>query len=550
MKVVFKQKVDSAYKIRHVVLLSLLLLLFVGVIARLLDIVVFDRGFLLHQGEQRILHKSIIFANRGKILDVNGSPLAISTAMYSLWIDPKSFKINAHQKKKLARFIKKSNKWVEARVNAKKRFVYLKRYMNKFEYEKVKSLNIKGLHVMEEYKRHYPLGPVISQLIGFTNINDRGQEGLELALDYWLHGENGAKLVETDLYGGIISEKKIVKKAIQGRDVSLTIDHRVQYIAYKYLKNVLLESGAKWGSVVVMQPFSGNVLAMVNLPALDPNLLKNRKSYKIKNRAVVDMFEPGSTVKPLVAVSLLENGFSAHSKVNVGSGSYTVKGHVIHDVSKNLGVIDLANVLKKSSNVGMAKFAMQISTEKLINNYKRFGFGRVTNSGFPGESFGILKNFVKKDSFDHAALGYGYGLAITNLQLAHAYSILANDGVDVGVNFIKNAKHINKRVVSHDINKKIVNLLHGVTAKDGSGRRARVKGVEVAGKTGTSLIASRNYARGFVNASFVGMAPVKKPKLVVSIVIGEPKAGWRYGGLVAAPVFSKIVGDSLVILRE
>ena len=549
MKVIFKQKVDSAYKIRHGLLLFLLLTLFVGILVRLVDIVVFDRGFLLHQGEQRILHKDVIVASRGKILDVNNSPLAISTAMYSVWIDPKKFTANYKQKKMLSAIINKPIGWLQNKINSKKRFVYLKRYMSKERGEKIRSLKITGLMIVEEYKRHYPFGPVMSQLLGFTDIKDRGQDGLELVLDRWLHGENGLKLVETDLYGGVISEKKIIKPAIQGRNVVLTIDHRVQYIAYKYLKEKLLSSEAKWGSVVVMQPVTGNVLAMVNLPADDPNLLKNRVSSKTRNRAAIDMFEPGSTVKPLVAVSLLEHGFRSSSKVNVGSGVYSVNGHVIHDVAKNLGVIDLASVLKKSSNVGIAKFAMQLPAASLIDNYQRFGFGKITSSGFPGESAGILKRFVKNGSFDHAALGYGYGLAVTTLQLAHAYSILANDGVDVGVNFIKNSNNYNKRVISHDVNLKVLGLLQGVTSKDGSGRRARVNGVEVAGKTGTSLIAEKGYRRDLVNVSFVGIAPVKKPKLVVAVVIGEPKIG-RFGGVTAAPVFSKIVGDSLVILRD
>jgi cell division protein FtsI (penicillin-binding protein 3) len=550
MKINKKSRNDLAYQPRHKFLLLVLFLIFAGLIVRLVDLTVIKRNFLQDQGEQRVTKKVIIPANRGMLVDSKNMPIAVSTAMVSVWVNPQKININTSQLARLSKLINKPPKWIKSKIsNKNKQFVYLKRHMPSDLERALHQLKITGLYLQSEFYRHYPFGSMMSHVLGFTGLNDHGQEGLELSLDKWLQGTPGLRLVETDLKGHVIKERKIIKPAYQGHNVKLTIDHRIQYIAYKQISDMLEKSGAKWGSVIVLDPKDGNVLAMVNVPDFNPNIIEERLNHLVRNRAVVDVYEPGSTAKPFTAIALLQSGFHPWSKVLVGDGRMYVQGHLIHDEVIDLGKISLAEVIKKSSNVGIAKFALQLPVENIRSVYQQLGLGYNTNSGFPGESSGKLQSYVKPGGFDHAAMAYGYGFALTHLQLAHAYAVIANDGVDAGIHFVYH-KSTNRRVFSHKVIEQLKHMLSGVTAKNGSGWRAQVRGVSVAGKTGTALIANKGgYTSGNVNVSFVGFAPVDKPKLVVSVILGQPKKGWRFGGVAAAPVFSNIVANSLVLLE-
>lgn len=538
---------------RFVVLLTLLSMLALGLVARLIYLNIVDRHFLLHESNVRILRNITIPAYRGLILSRQGIPLAVSTPVKTLWINPQRFNPSAVALDQLSSDIGLSAAAIThlALSHQRLKFLYIKRKMPPTIAEKVAKLHIPGLHLRPTYKRYYPSGEVDAQLVGFTNINGQGQSGLELVYNQWLSGKSGMKRVIIDRKGGIIADIRMIHPAIQGKNLVLSVDQSIQYLAYRALKEAIARYHAKAGSVVVLNPKTGEVLAMVNQPSFNPNARPPDTDGRYRNRAVTDMYEPGSVIKPFTVALALESGrYTTKTLINTHPGWMSVGGYVIRDDGLDHGVIDLRELLQKSSNVGAAKVMLALQPHRSYMLFSQFGFGRRTASGFPGESAGLLRDRQVWQPSVVAALAYGYGIAVTPLQLAHAYGVLANSGVSVPVTFLKQAHTVlGRQIVSPTIARQVVSMLQSVVAKGGTGTRAAVAHYQVAGKTGTAYIANAHgYNKHAYMASFVGMAPAKDPQLVVAVDIRDPQ-GEHFGGEVAAPVFSKVMGGALRILN-
>lgn len=529
------------------------LMVFGGILlGRLIYLNLIDRHFLLKQSEARIMRRVVIPATRGMITDRLGDPVAISTPVKSIWVNPKIFKANWRQVDAMAKLLHISPRVIRrrARASSGREFVYLKRRISPVIAKKIAALKIQGVFAQREYKRFYPEGAVAAHVVGLTNIQDQGQEGLELAYNKWLKGTPGAKEVVKDRLGHVIEDVALLKKAQQGHELVLSIDHRIQYLAYRALKVAVEKYHAKAGSVVVLNAKTGEILAMVNLPSYNPNLRPKDHDGRYRNRAVTDIFEPGSVMKPFTIALALESGkYTPDSIVNTNPGWMMVGGYKIKDDGLNYGKINLTQILQKSSNVGAAKIMLSLSPTNYYHLLRKFGFGQRTKSGFPGEADGTLQMRSVWYSSVVAALAYGYGIAVTELQLAHAYQVLANNGIKVPVTFLKRNKPVKGvRVISVKDAHIILNMLRTVVEKGGTGTRAAVPGYHVSGKTGTAYIAGPNgyYKNRFVS-SFVGVAPTSDPQLVVAISVRDPQ-GQHFGGIIAAPVFAKVMGGALRIL--
>ena len=429
--------------------------------------------------------------------------------------------------------------------------MYLKRLALPTVSEKVEKLDIPGVFIQREYKRFYPDGAVTAHVVGLTNIDDRGQEGLELSYDQWLAGSDGKKEVIKDRLGHVIANLDVLKKPVQGKNLVLSINHQIQYLAYRTLMNQVKKYNASAGSVLVMDVKTGAILADVNQPSYNPNKRPKIHDGRFRNRALTDIFEPGSTMKPFTIALALQSGrYTPNSTVNTSPGRLHVGGYTIKDDGLDYGVITLTKVLQKSSNIGAAKIMLSLDPHHYWQLLQKFGFGQRTSSGFPGESSGTM--IARSDWYPSvvATLAYGYGIAVTALQLTHGYQILANGGIKEPVTFIKRQTlPVGERVISKKVANQVIQMLETVVQKGGTGWRARVKGYRVAGKTGTAYIAGPGgYDKHKFIASFVGIAPVSHPQLVVAVIIRNPK-GQHFGGIVAAPVFSKIMSGALRILN-
>ncbi len=538
---------------RLIVILLGLLLATLGLIVRLFDLNVLDRSFLLKQSQARILRTINIPAHRGMIVDRMGSPLAISAPVESLWVNPNVFHVSAQQLEKLSRILHIRAAYIRRRAKKipGREFVYLKRRLPPDVVKNVLALKIKGLYKIREYKRYYPEGAVTAHVVGLTNVDDRGQEGLELAFNKWLSGKNGAKEVVKDRLGQIISNVALLKKPVQGRNLVLSIDHRIQYLAYRALAQAVTKYHAASGSVVVLNVKTGEVLAMVNQPSYNPNNRPSDHNGRYRNRAVTDIFEPGSVIKPFTIAMALESGnYQVNSMIDTNPGWMMVGGYKIRDDGLNYGKINLTQVLKKSSNVGAAKIMLSLEPQEFWDLLRRMGFGQRTRSGFPGEAGGTLVSRTVWYPSVVATLAYGYGIAVTTLQLAHAYAILADHGMRLPVSFLKLKQPPHGiQVLDAKVADEIVKMLETVVQRGGTGTRAQVPGYRVAGKTGTAYIAGpKGYNKHKYMSSFVGLAPASNPQLVVAVVVRDPQ-GQHFGGLVAAPVFSKVMGGALRVLN-
>ncbi len=519
---------------------------------RAVDLHVLNKDFLQSQGNARYMRTMPVAAHRGVITDRHGEPLAVSTPVDSVWINPAEFMTARNSWGKLTNLLSLKIGKVERLVlqRAKREFVYLKRHIRPELADKVTALNIAGVYLQREYHRYYPAGEVAAHILGFTNIDDAGQEGLELAYNDWLRGESGRKMVIKDRLGRTIKHVESIQTAQPGNDLTLSIDRRLQYLTYRELKRAVLQYKAKSGSAVILDTKTGEVLAMVNQPSYNPNNRRKLKSSHLRNRAVTDVFEPGSTIKPFTVAAALESGkFKSNSVVNTSPGYFRIGKYVVQDV-KNYGRINLSTILSKSSNIGASKLALAISAKNLTDVHTRIGFGFSTGSGFPGEVGGIINLPTEKQLVERATLSYGYGLSVTPLQLARAYAAIANDGVMPAVSFIRvNKAEHETRVLPAEYSKQIRAMLEGVVSKNGTGSRAAVAGYRIAGKTGTVKKASAGgYSDDSYIAVFAGMAPASNPRLAMVVTINEPRGDVYYGGKVAAPVFSKVMSGALRLM--
>lgn len=524
---------------------------------RVLSLQVLDveRGhdFLQGQGDARTIRTETIPAYRGVISDRNGEPLAVSTPVASVWIHPQHLAEEKNRWRELAAAAGLSYQRVKEKVsnNTGKHFVYLRRHMSPQDARKVLALGIKGVHVQREYKRYYPAAEVAAHLVGFTNVDDKGQEGIELAYEPYLKGESGSKRVLKDLRGNVFRDIDQGKVAKPGKDITLSIDMRLQYLAYRELKAAMTRVGAKAGSVVILDSLTGEVLAMVNQPSFNPNNRRSLEPASMRNRAMTDMFEPGSTVKPLTVVAALESGkYQADSSVDTNPGYIRVGKKTLLD-PVNYGVLDLVGILTKSSQVGTSKIALNLDEQSVWEVFSRFGLGVSTGSGFPGESPGVLPNRSNWRPIERVNFAFGYGLAVTPLQLAHAYSVFASGGVLRPISLLRQDSAVDgERVVTEQLADQLVGILERVTEKGGTATRAQVASYSVAGKTGTvhKLAKTGGYADDRYMAVFAGLAPASNPRIVTVVMIDEPNLDRYHGGESAAPVFSRVVSDALRIL--
>ncbi|CEK11214.1 peptidoglycan D,D-transpeptidase FtsI family protein [Legionella hackeliae] len=529
------------------------MVLLAALLWRMVDLTVLHRQFLQGQGDARSVRVVDIPAYRGMITDRQGTPLAVSTPVQSVWLNPQAFSADAKQLAELSRLVNIPPKVLLAHVKKAKarEFLYLRRQLPPMIAKKIAELKIPGINFQREFKRYYPAGENTAQLLGFTNIDDIGIEGLELAYQDWLMGLTGKKRVLKDRMGQIIEELGVIKEPRPGHELVLSIDSRIQYLAYHELQNTLEKFSAKSGSVVVVDTTNGEILAAANAPSFNPNARERYTRDSYRNKAITDTFEPGSVIKPFSIASALGTGlFKPETIIDTRPSWMIVHGHTIRDVH-NYGVLDVTGVLQHSSNVGVTKMILQSPPEQLIGLLQRSGFGQRTESGYPGESDGGIVNVKDANPFVLATLGFGYGLSVTALQLAKAYLIFANKGRSLPVTLIHNqATTLGEQVLDQKTSEQILAMMEAVLGNEGTGKLARVPGYRVAGKTGTARIAGKNgYEANRHIASFVGIAPVSRPRLVVVVVIHEPTKNSYYGAAVAAPLFAQVMSGSLRILE-
>ena len=531
---------------------ALLTLCGIALLARAIYLQVIDQDFLARQGDARILRDVKLSANRGMIIDRNGEPLAVSTPVDTVWADPRKLAQHPQEFARLAKALDRDKNWLARRVtsNLDREFVYLVRHMRPADAAKVKALGISGVDTLREYRRYYPAGEVTGHLLGFTNVDDVGQEGLELAFDQWLGGEPGSKRVMRDREGRTIEDIERIKAPRPGQDLRTSIDLRVQYLAYRALKQAVQENAAHGGSVVVLDIQTGEVLAMVNQPAFNPNDREQYLPSRYRNRATNDFFEPGSSIKPFVVAAGMKTGrFHSDTLIETGPGTLRVGIKTVKD-KHNLGTIDVRTVLEKSSNVGIVKIALTLKPQEMWSTLRDLGFGSVTGSGFPGESAGILTGYDHWRSIGQATMSYGYGLSVTPLQLAQAYAVLGAGGMRRPVSLRRvDAPPEGERVMDEAVARELVQMMESVVSEAGTARRAAVMGYRVSGKTGTSWkAADGGYNSTKYMAVFGGVVPASNPRLAAIVVVDEPSAGRFYGGDVAAPVFAEVMSGALRLL--
>ena len=517
-----------------------------------------DRGyrFLQDQGRARTIRTEEIAAYRGSILDRNGELLAVSTPVQTLWANPRLLReASADQLRQLATGLNTPPSRLAKRLEKyrNKEFMYLRRHMAPEEAQKVLALGLPGVSSKKEYRRFYPAGEVVGQLLGFTNIDDRGQEGLELAYEQSLSGVPGKRQVMKDLKGRTVQDLAVKQEARPGRDMRLTIDMRLQYLAYRELKEAVAENGAASGFMVILDTRTGEVLAMANQPSFNPNNREGVTAAAMRNRALIDQFEPGSTMKPLTALAALETGrYRPGTPIDTSPGYIRLPGKTLVD-PVNRGVLDLTGVITKSSQVGITKVALDLEPDNLRELFYRLGLGEAVGTGFPGEAPGILPTRSRWHPIELANFAFGYGLTVNAVQLAQAYSVVANAGLKRPVSLIladgkKDAD--SERVVEAGLARDVVSMLETVIGPQGTGKKAAVDGYRVAGKTGTvHKVGSDGYVDNRYRSVFAGFIPAENPRLAAVVVIDDPTHAKYYGGEVAAPVFGKVMAGAMRLLQ-
>jgi len=542
----------KSYRWRSTVVFALVVLGAAGLAARAVELQLLDHGFLAKQGDDRSMRVVKIAAHRGAITDRNGEPLAMSTPVDSIWVNPQEINDNIDQLPKLAKALQQDPQSLARRItsNLDREFLYLVRHMPPEQAAYVKGLGIPGVYSLREYRRFYPAGEVSGHVVGFTTIDDQGQEGLELGYDQLLNGEDGAKRVLQDLYGHSVENVESIRAPRPGGDLATSIDLRIQYLAYRELKSAMKEYQARAGSVIVVDCDTGEVLAMVNQPSYNPNDREQFKPDLYRNRAATDIFEPGSSIKPFIIAAALASGqYRPDSVVDTSPGFIKVGIKVFED-EHNLGLIDLSTVLAKSSNVGTAKVALSLKPEQIWNTLSSLGFGQVTGSDYPGESAGMLSHYSHWRPIGIATLSHGYGISVTPLQLAHAYATIGAGGIRRPISFEKVSGPVaGERVMDPKVARSLVQMMEQVVAAGGTGKRAAVVGYRVAGKTGTAWKSFEGgYSTDKYMATFAGLVPATHPKLATVIVIDEPSGVLFMAADVAAPVFSNILSGALRLM--
>jgi Cell division protein FtsI/penicillin-binding protein 2 len=543
---------EPVHTLRRAVVLGLLALGMLLLLGRAIDLQILNRDFLRHEGDMRHLRVVPIPAHRGMITDRSGEPLAISSPVDSIWASPKQLLMESDRIPALAARVGLNAKDLRRQLEERKdrAFVYLKRHVDPSRAAEIMALGVGGVFLKREYRRYYPTGEVAGHVLGFTDIDDRGQEGLERAFDKWLRGTPGAKRVLVDGERRVVEDVERIRAARPGRHLTLSIDRRIQYLAYRGLKSAVVEHKAKAGSAVVLDVRSGEILAMVNQPTFNPNRRQDYQSQRYRNRAITDVFEPGSTIKPFIIVAALQSGrYTPDTPIDTTPGLYRVGRKVIRDI-RNFGLLDVTGVMQKSSNVGASKIALSLQPQRLWSVCSRLGFGTVTGSSFPGEAAGLLRDYHGWREIELATLSYGYGISVTALQLARAYTVLAADGVRRGVSFLRlDTVPEGQQVMPQAIASKMRHMLEQAVSSEGTGALANVQDYRVAGKTGTvRKSAAGGYARHRYQSLFAGLAPAHRPRLVMVVIIDEPANSAYYGGEVAAPVFGQVMAGALRLL--
>lgn len=540
---------------RYYFTLFFILLVVIGLGYRIFNLAILDQKFLRQQGDERVVRLINTPAFRGMIVDRNGFPLAVSTTVYSAWINPKEFTAEKQQVDSLGKLLGLKTRDIYsialASLKKKREFVYLKRSLPPLVASQIKKLNIPGIYLQSEFHRYYPEGEITAQVVGLTNIDDQGQEGLELAYNDWLQGEPGKKWVIKDRLGRIISNVQTISEQKPGHDLILSIDRRIQYIAYRELMKSVLENEAQSGSAVVLNAKTGEVLAMVNYPSYNPNNRQVAKKENMRNRALTDSFEPGSTIKPFSVARALESGlFKPTTMIDTSPGWLRLGHNIVKDEHYH-GLMSVTEILQRSSNVGISKMIIGLPPDLLWSLLHRAGFGEISGIGFPGEQSGSLVKQNRWGEFVLANYAIGYGISVTVMQLAHAYTILANNGKLLPVTLLKQETQIKgEQVLSSNIANQVLSLLEFVVnGKGGTGEQAKVEGYRVGGKTGTSqMVMDGVYQHHHHTSSFVGIAPLTNPELIVAVVIHDPQGKNYYGGLVSGPTFAKITENTLRLL--
>lgn len=539
--------------VRHWLTLGVIGSLFVLMAGRALFLQVFNADFLLERGNAQALRTIDAPAVRGMILDRNGQPLAVSTPVDAVCADPSRLYQSPEGWKPLARSLGIKYATLKKRItrNKDRHFMYLRRQVLPEKAEQVMALDINGVFLKREYKRYYPMGSVTGHLVGFTNVDEKGLEGIEFAFDDYLSGTPGKDQVVRDASGHIIEHVSNLRRATDGQDLVMTIDSRIQYLAYRELKRAVQTHKASSATAVVVDVTNGEILAMVNEPVFNPNDRSQLRSSRFRNRSVTDNFEPGSTVKPLTVAAALENGYvRPDTIIDTDTGRMKLARYTIKD-TKDYGNLSVSHVIMKSSNVGAARIALQMEASDLWSVFNGVGFGRLPQSGLPGEVHGSLAHHTGWRKVKQATLGYGYGLSVTTLQLAQAYAALANDGISMPLTIVKRDDEVSgKRVISAQVARQVRAMLELAVSDKGTAPQSRIPMYRVAGKTGTARkTEGKGYSTKRYTALFAGMAPASSPRLAMVVVVDEPSEGKYYGGQVAAPVFANVMTSALRLLN-
>lgn len=538
--------------VRYYIVLGLVLLAMLLLAARIVTLHVVDRPFLQGQGDARTLRTESLTAHRGMITDRNGEPLAVSTPVVTLWANPQEVPDDRIQRLMLAQALGMSLEDLDARLErfAEREFMFLRRQLTPAAAQQVLQLRLPGVYAQHEYKRYYPAGEVAAQLLGVTNVDDLGQEGVELAYQPYLAGTPGQRRVLKDRRGRLVRDLAVLREAQPGGELTLSIDQRLQYMAYRELKAAVAEHDADGGVVVMMDARTGEVLAMANQPSYNPNNRAGLDPRGLRNQAIVDVFEPGSVMKPLAMAAIMESGlFDSNVVVDTSPGWMRIDRFTIRDI-RNYGKLDLAGILEKSSNIGMSKLVLALDDPLVPDLYRRLGFGQSPETGFPGEAVGHMPAPVRWSRSQWAALSYGYGLSSSALQLASAYTALANDGVRMAPSLLKlDETPSGTPTIDPGVARELLRIMEQSVQPDTGARRAMVPGYRVAGKSGTvRKTGAEGYVQNAYRSLFAGIAPVSDPRIVTIVMIDHPREGGYFGGAVAAPVFSRVTGGALRLL--